>query len=248
MVKKIIFDSDDFVSEDEIVACIGYFDGIHRGHRKLIDRTISEAERLNIKSALICFRPDPVDIITNRKNKHLFSDKERENLIKETGIDIMIIISFDENMMRMNPLDFINKYLNQMNIRELICGYDFSFGYKGKGNSSLLKKYGNFVISVIPEYSYYGKKVSSTRIKEELNKGNLSLVNKLLGYTYYLNLKVIKVSKKGSKWLIEAIKKETDIADIKEGTYNNFNLKDGIYSFVSDKEYRINETIKYHVY
>ena len=240
-MKKIIIDSEEFGLKERIAACIGYFDGLHRGHQKLLERTIAEAERLKIHSALICFSPDPVDIIRGYENRHLFSDKQREKLIKEKGIDLLIVISFDEKMMCMDPVTFIEKYLNRMNIEELVCGYDFSFGYKGKGNSALLQKYGNFHLSIIDEFKYYGKKVSSSRIKEELGKGNLKLVNNLLGFEYYQILKVTKVAKKGSKWLVEAIRKEKNITDIAEGTYDKFSLKDDVFTFISDKEYQVNE-------
>ena len=246
-MKRILIKKSDFSIEERNVACIGYFDGVHLGHQDLLNKTISEAERLDLKSALICFKPDPADVISGRKNKHIFSDRERENIIKGFGIDIMMIITFDEELMKMDPVRFIKQYLNKMNIEELISGFDFSFGYMGKGNDELLNEYGNFRNIVIPEHTHYGKKVSSSRIKEELYKGNLSLVDKLLGYPYYLNLKVINVSQKGSKWLIEAIRKERNIIDIKEGDYGKFVLKDNIYSFESDVEYKKGDTIKYHV-
>ncbi|MBP5280629.1 MAG: FAD synthetase family protein [Erysipelotrichaceae bacterium] len=246
-MKKIIIQNKDFVIGDRNVACIGYFDGVHKGHQDLLNKTISEAERLGLKSALICFRPDPVDVISGRKNKHIFSDKERENIIREHGIDILIIISFDEELMKMDPKQFIDDYLNRMNIEELISGFDFSYGYKGSGNEKQLRRYGNFTSIVIDEHKQYGKKVSSTRIKEELSKGNIRLVDKLLGYPYYLNLKVVKVSEKGSKWLIETIKNDKNIIDIKEGDYPGFTIKDNVYFFESDIEYRKDDVIRYYV-
>ena len=160
---------------------------------------------------------------------------------------MMIIISFDEQLMKMEAKEFIEKYLNRMNIEELVSGFDFSFGYKGSGNNKLLKKYGNFKNIIIPEHTHFGKKVSSSRIKDELNKGNLKLVDKLLGYPYYRNLKVINVSQNGSKWLIEAIQKEKDIIDIKDGKYDRFSLENGIYTFESDIPYKENDVIKLYV-
>ena len=246
-MKKILINDTDFKIKDINVACIGYFDSVHLGHQDLINKTVCEAERLKTKSALICFRPDPADIILGKKNKHIFSDKEKENIIKDLGIDMMIIISFDEQLMKMEAIEFIEKYLNRMNIEELVSGFDFSFGYKGSGNNKLLKKYGNFKNIIIPEHTHYGKKVSSSRIKDELNKGNLKLVDKLLGYPYYRNLKVINVAQNGSKWLIEAIQNEKDIIDIKDGNYDRFSLENGIYTFESDIPYKENDVIKLYV-
>ena len=246
-MKKILIKDTDFKIKDRNVACIGYFDSVHLGHQDLINKTVSEAERLKTKSALICFRPDPADIILGKKNKHIFSDKEKENIIRDLGIDMMIIISFDEQLMKIEAIEFIEKYLNRMNIEELVSGFDFSFGYKGSGNNKLLKKYGNFKNIIIPEHTHYGKKVSSSRIKDELNKANLKLVDKLLGYPYYRNLKVINVAQNGSKWLIEAIQNEKDIIDIKDGNYDRFSLENGIYTFESDIPYKENDVIKLYV-
>ena len=248
MVKKILIKDDNFKIDEEIVACIGFFDGLHLGHQELVNKAIAEANKLGLKSALICFNPDPVEIISKKKNNHIFSNRERENLIRSFGIDVFIVISFDEKMMKMDPIDFINDYLNRMNIKELVSGFDFSFGYMGKGNNKLLKKYRNFKSIVIPEHKHYGKKVSSTRIKEELTKGNLKLVNKLLGFNYYLNLKIEKCSKNEDKWLIEAINNDSNIIKIKDGQYDCFKVVGNRYYFISDKKYKKGDVIKYYVY
>ena len=246
-MKKIIIKNTDFKIEDRNIACIGYFDSLHLGHQDLLNKTINEARRLNLKSALICFKPDPADIIAKTKNKHIFSDQEREKIIRNFGIDVLMIISFSEELMKMDADEFLRTYLDRMNIEELISGFDFSFGYMGKGNNELLKKSGNFKSIVIPEHKHYGKKISSSRIKSELNKGNLKLVDKLLGYPYYQILKTVNVSQKGSKWLIEAIKAENNIIDIKDGDYEKFFLKEGLYSFESEIKYRKGEIIKFYV-
>ena len=126
MVKKILIKDNNFKINEEIVACIGFFDGLHLGHQELVNKAIYEANKLGLKSALICFNPDPVEIISKKKNNHIFSNRERENLIRSFGIDIFIVISFDEKMMKMDPVSFINDYLNKMNIKELVSGFDFS--------------------------------------------------------------------------------------------------------------------------
>lgn len=247
MVKKILIKDNDFKITDRNVACIGYFDSLHLGHQDLLNKTISEARRLGLKSALICFKPDPADIISKTKTRHIFSDSEREKIIKNFGIDLLIIIGFNEELMKMDGNEFIKTYLNRMNMEELISGFDFSFGYMGKGNNELLKKVGYFESIVIPEHKHYGKKISSSRIKSELTKGNLKLVDKMLGYPYYHNLKVVNVSEKGSKWLIEAIKAEKNIIDIKDGDYESFSLRNGIFSFENKIRYKKGEIIKFYV-
>lgn len=85
--------------------------------------------------------------------------------------------------MNKSPLEFKEEILDKLNIDTLICGFDFTYGYKGQGNIDTLKKDGVNLI-VIPEYRYYGKKISSSRIRKELEKKNYNFVNKLLGYEY----------------------------------------------------------------
>ena len=246
-MKKILIKNTDFLIKERNAACIGYFDGVHLGHQDLIKETINEAKKKNLKSALICFRPDPADVVFKKRNRHIFSDRERENIIRDFGIDMLIVISFDKELMKMEAQEFIERYLNRMNIDTLVCGFDFSFGYKGSGDNVLLKRYGNFRNIVISEHKHYGKKISTSRIKDELNKGNLKLVDRLLGHPYYQNIKAVNASQKGSKWLIEAIKKDKDIIDIKDGDYGNFRIENGTFFFISNTRYNTGDTIKYYV-
>lgn len=244
MVRKISA-NDRIDGFEKNMACIGYFDGLHRGHQKLIETAIEQAHDSGVRSMLICFEPDPVELISHVKQKHILSYDERIRKIKESGIDEIVVFRFDEDLMKMEASRFIEYFLNRMNISKLICGFDFSFGYKGLGNSEMLERYASFDIEVIPEIKYYGRKISSSRIKEALYKGNISLVNSLLGYNYYLPLKVIKCSEKGSKWLIEAIlKDESNIipADI-DRCIKNIDYHDGVFHIISNKAADVNDQL-----
>ena len=85
--------------------------------------------------------------------------------------------------MRLSPIDFKKKILDKLNIKVLVCGFDFTYGYKGSGNVDTLKDT-NINLCVVPEFKYYGKKISSTRIRSELEKGNIDFVNRMLGYEF----------------------------------------------------------------
>lgn len=201
------------------VACIGYFDSLHIGHLKLINETIDKANKLGLRSMLICFDPDPVELIKKKKVKHILPYKERIKRIKELGIDDIVLFEFDESLMNMDYRTFINEYLNNMNIKELICGFDFTFGYKAKGNIKSLDRYFDGKLNIVEEVKLYGKKVSTTRIKKEISRNNFKLVGKLLGYDYYLLLKGENCSKKGLKWLVSA-----NIDEIEQVIPNNLNI------------------------
>lgn len=235
-MKKVIIKDGIIKNLDRAVACIGYFDGVHLGHQQLITKTVSEAKRLKIKSAVICFEPDPVNLIIGKKNKHILSYKNRLAAFESYGIEQVIVIRFDDDFMKLSPISFINNYLNKFNLEELICGFDYTFGYKAKGDGSLLKQRANFKTLVIEEKKYLGEKISSTRIKQAFISGDFSLTNKLLGYQYQLELKVTNSFKMGDKWLIEAKLIDDDCILPKEGKYTrNLEIRDNkVYVFLPD--------------
>lgn len=121
-----------------------------------------------------------------KKTKHITTLNERLKLFDKFGLKNVIIIKFNKDFMNLKSKDFSNNYLKKFNLKSLVCGYDFRYGYKGEGNSETLKKElkGYCDVHIVDEVQYYSKKISSTRIKEEIDKGNNKLVNKLLGYEY----------------------------------------------------------------
>lgn len=181
MSYKYIFGNDTNIPRN--VACIGYFDGVHKGHQELIKKTIEIANKKGLEPFVITFDPSPSKVIHKNDYKELTTLNEKIKLFKKFGIKGVIIIPFDEKLMKLSIDEFKTKVFDKLNTDTLVCGFDFTYAYKGEGNYNTLKRQGINVVRV-PEYKYYGKKVSSTRIKEELNKGNYLLVNKLLGYEY----------------------------------------------------------------
>jgi len=223
-MKKIVI-KDKINKFDENVACIGYFDGLHKGHQALISKTIELAKKNNVKSMLVCFDPDPSDIINASSIQHILTFKDRLKIMEGLGLDIVCVIKFDESLMKQSPKLFIQEYLLKMNIKTLVCGYDFSFGYKGLGDSKLLSKYLETI--VIDKVEYYGKKISSSRIREEFYKGNFKLVNNLLGYNYVLSLKVVSCIQDKNKYLVECKTNDSRLMLPKDGKYSlGFEVKD----------------------
>lgn len=236
----------NIIIDNEIkrVACIGYFDAIHRGHQELIKRTIKIAKKYGVKATLIMFKPNPIEVINGKKISNLFSHEDRIKLIKDLGIEEIIEIKFDEAMMKTSANEFIKNYLNKLNIIELVCGFDYSFGYKAKGNVDTLKQKGNFKVNVVDKITYRKQKVSTTNIKNALLKGDLKLANRLLGYNYYLVIKVLNISKNGSKWLVEARTKNNNILLPSESISNDsFMIKNNMIYIKTNKEIDIGSII-----
>ena len=181
MIEKYVFDK--YVKVKSNVSCIGSFDGVHKGHQELIKKTIELASIKNIEPYVITFDKDPDLVIKKNDLFVLTSLDEKIKLFEKFGIKGVIIIPFNDELMKMDAFSFKNEILDKLNIDTLVCGNDFSFGYMGKGNYEMLRKQG-MNVEVLDDYIYDGEKISSTRIRKEIKKGNFTLANKMLGYEY----------------------------------------------------------------
>jgi len=191
---------NDFTMDKPIVGCIGYFDGLHLGHQSLIKETIKQAKEKNVESCLISFSPDPWVVINHLENsKHINTVSQRLEIIKSFGIENVIFVEFTLDVAHLEPKEFINKILKRCNLKTLVCGFDFHYGYRGKGDYKSLKNDSINLFDTIEmnKVIYLKEKVSSSRIIKEINNGNVELVNNLLNYDYFIEGEVVKGRQKG---------------------------------------------------
>ncbi len=173
------------------VITLGNFDGIHLGHRALIGITKQYAEKLNIKSVVFSFSPHPMFLFGNRKNLALIlSPEEKMQMLEKLGINLYVEYPFTNEFASTDPEKFASEIIfEKMKCRVLVVGYDYHFGRGAKGDYELLKKvgerYGAKVIKV-PAVELYGKRVSSTRIREALANHDIKLANELLSEPYFV--------------------------------------------------------------
>ena len=167
---------------------IGKFDGIHKGHHELISEIISK-KTLGLFSCLITFKKSPRLILSKDITPSLFTNEERDYILEQRGINYLIVNEFNKKFMELDAITFIEILCKNLNMKFLAVGDDFTFGYKGSGNVGLLKKisrkYG-FELKVFNKIKKDQKYISSTLIREELIKGNIKLVNEMLGYEYFI--------------------------------------------------------------
>jgi riboflavin kinase/FMN adenylyltransferase len=169
--------------------CIGNFDGIHLAHRKVLEKTVEIAKKNKNSSAVITFNPHPLKFFS-QDIKLLITEQKKYQLIENTGIENLIVISFNENIAKMSPEFFVEEILvKKLNTKYLCVGYNFKFGYRNKGDIALLqllsKKY-QYELYVLDKILIEGILVSSTNIRKLILDGNIELANKLLGYFYCL--------------------------------------------------------------
>ena len=165
------------VLNEPVCACIGYFDGLHRGHRALIDETIRRAKAAGCESALITFYPDPwITIGRMKKVQHLTTLQQRIELAGKMGIDRVIVLDFVKEMAELSPSAFIDMLAEHCRLKALICGFDFHYGKFGSGSVETLKAEaaGRFDVVVIEAVNDQGDKISSSRISRCLEQGDVA--------------------------------------------------------------------------
>ncbi len=180
-------ESSNIKVAEDIVACIGYFDGLHLGHQALIEKVKEIAIKKDTKRALITFYPDPKDIITKKRHRHIQSFDDRLKIAQAMGIEIAIVFEFTEHLCLTSAEDFFEKILGKLPLKGLVSGFDFHFGHKGKGDVETLKKLAKdrFEVDIVPEVLYEGEKISSTRVRLAIERGDIKLARALLGYDYF---------------------------------------------------------------
>ena len=173
---------------------LGKFDGLHRGHQKLIER-IKEERKENCKTVVFTFDVSPRSYILHMPPKYLLTYEERRELAENLGVDILAECPFTEELMHMEPEAFVREYLvDRLHGKYLAVGPDFRFGYQRKGTPELLKKLGEiygFYTEILEKEKYEGRDISSTYVREELDQGHIEKVNRLLGYPYFTKGEIV---------------------------------------------------------
>jgi riboflavin kinase/FMN adenylyltransferase len=187
------------------VVTLGIFDGVHRGHRFLIDTMIARARETHGESVAITFRPHPRLVLEKESSelRFLSTFEEKILLLDKTGIDHLVIIEFNREFSMIKACDFVREVLiSKIRTRNLIVGHDHHFGYRAEGNFETIKdcaESSGILVEQVGGFQYDGGTVSSSMIREELLKGNPGKANELLGYCYSIRGIVIEGKKLGRK-------------------------------------------------
>ena len=174
-----------------IVITIGTFDGVHIGHRKILEKIINHAKNSNLKSAVLTFFPHPRMVLQKDADiKLLNTIEEKKAILEKMGLDILVIHPFTREFSRLSATEFVRDLLvNKLKAKKIIIGYDHRFGRNRNANITDLIAFGNaldFSVEEIPAQEIDEVSVSSTKIRKALKEGDIETANSYLGYEYML--------------------------------------------------------------
>ena len=193
---KIIQDNNKTFSDHSVVT-IGTFDGVHIGHQKIIERLVKTAKKDKLKSVVLTFFPHPRMVLQKDADIKLINTiDERCSILKQRGLDILVIKKFTKDFSRLTAEAFVEDILvKQLHAKKIIIGYDHHFGRNRSANIEDLKVFGkkyDFEVEEISAQDIDAVSVSSTKIRKALEQGDIKTANSYLGAPFTLSGKVIK--------------------------------------------------------
>ncbi|MET6995804.1 bifunctional riboflavin kinase/FAD synthetase [Chitinophaga defluvii] len=196
-------DLDHLPDFNRAVITIGTFDGVHAGHRYILQQLEQAATACNGETVIITFDPHPREVLAPQANpiRLLTTLPEKIQLLAQQGIDHLVVVPFNRAFSELSAMEYLEDFLiSRFKPHTIIIGYDHRFGHNREGGLELLEaeqhKYG-FQLIEIPQQVVHDLTVSSTKIRNSLQEGHITLANELLGYPYFLSGIVIHGDKMG---------------------------------------------------
>ena len=182
------------------VVSIGNFDGLHLGHRRILETVVQRARTLGLQSVAMTFSPHPIRFLAPDRAPRMISTLDQKiALIESTGIDVLFIANFDRPFSRLSPQEFVQHYLiDGLRARSVCVGGNFNFGYQQRGTIETLRQFkANFELIEVPPVRVRGTVVSSTLTRRLVSAGNVSRACRLLGRWVEIQGKIVSGAGRG---------------------------------------------------
>lgn len=185
---------------DEMTLALGYFDGVHKGHQKVIIKAKEIAEETGMKSAVMTFHPHPLVVLRKQKEiDYLTPLEEKIKLIEKLDVDLLFIVEFTEEFAALSPQQFVDEYIINFHVKHVVAGFDFTYGHLGKGTMNTLPEHSReqFSCTTVEKQTDHDRKISSSLIRETIKNGDIIYANKLLGRPHSVSGTVVHGDKRG---------------------------------------------------
>ncbi len=199
---KIIEIDLNYIADEDSVIALGNFDGVHKGHMELINKAVTRADDLNIKSSILLFNEHTDNLIKVGKKDIITTNQTKFEILENLGVDIIYLINFTREFMAYTPKMFLKDFLaDNLKIRGVVVGYDYTYGFKKSGDVDFLLENKDLfdTIDVINQISSHGEKISSTLIRNLIEEGKIKEANELLSRPYKLIGEIIHAKGLGKK-------------------------------------------------
>ena len=235
---KVFRNFSDYPSQRPLALSLGMFDGVHLGHKCIIDELKKVGSAHNLETAILTFWPHPRFVFNPNEDLKLLNTLDEKTLMMEKyGINNLFLKEFDEEFRNLTGEEFVRQILvDKLNVKYLIIGYDHSFGKNKSGNFELLQKLSkelDFEVEQMEAINIHENNISSTKIRNALLAGNISEANEMLGYSYSVSGTVVHGKKLGRTIGYPTANIDTENIKLlpKKGAYI-------VETFVNDQQYK----------
>lgn len=168
------------------VMALGFFDGIHLGHQKLIEKAKEISKQKKLELSVLTFFPHPKEILSQEKFHYLIPLEKKIEILRDMGVERLYVVRFDKEFASLAPELFVKEYLLSLHVKEVVAGFDFTYGSGGLGTMQTLEANGKgaFLVNKLSKVELNGNKISSTLIRKLLSSGQVNQIADYLGDYY----------------------------------------------------------------